>query len=52
MSKITDRKQSALQRLEKQLENGLKTEKKGTKKIPLTDHDKKRIEKEMKSLGN
>ena len=42
------RQQRALDVLEKQLKNGVKTEK-GTMntKIPLTDSDKKRIEKEI-----
>lgn len=42
------RQQRVLEMLEKQLKNGVKTEK-GTMdtKIPLTDSDKKRIEKEM-----
>jgi NAD(P)H-dependent FMN reductase len=42
------RQQRVLEMLEKQLKNGLKTEK-GTRdvKVPLTDSDKKRIEKEM-----
>ncbi len=37
--------------LEKQLKNGLKTEK-GTQdvKVPLTDSDKKRINKEIETL--
>jgi hypothetical protein len=42
------RQQRALDVLEKQLKNGVKTEK-GTMdtKTPLTDSDKKRIEKEI-----
>ena len=44
------RKKNALSRLEAQLISGVKTEKKGNKKIPLTDSDKKRIEKEIDIL--
>lgn len=44
------RKKGALERLENQLKTGVKTEKKGTNKIPLTEKDKKRIEKEIQSL--
>lgn len=47
MSKLTDRKKGALERLQKQLESGVKTAKKSTKTVPLTDSDKKRIEKEI-----
>ena len=45
------RQQRVLEVLEKQLKNGVKTEK-GTMntKIPLTDSDKKRIEKEINIL--
>ena len=45
------RQQRVLDMLEKQLKNGVKTEK-GTMstKIPLTDFDKKRIEKEINNL--
>jgi hypothetical protein len=45
------RQQRVLEVLEKQLKNGVKTEK-GTMntKIPLTDSDKKRIEKEINNL--
>ena len=45
------RQQRVLDMLEKQLKNGVKTEK-GTMntKIPLTDSDKKRIEKEINNL--
>ena len=45
------RQQRVLEMLEKQLKNGVKTEK-GTMstKIPLTDFDKKRIEKEINIL--
>lgn len=41
----------ALLMLEKQLKSGVKTQKKTTDvKIPLTDSDKKRIEKEIEVL--
>ena len=45
------RQQRVLEMLEKQLKNGVKTEK-GTRdvKIPLTDSDKKRIIKEIDNL--
>jgi hypothetical protein len=45
------RQQRVLEMLEKQLKNGLKTEK-GTQdvKVPLTDSDKKRINKEIETL--
>lgn len=45
------RRQGALQRLEAQLASGVKT-KKGTRdeKIPLTDKDIKRINKEIERL--
>jgi NAD(P)H-dependent FMN reductase len=45
------RQQRVLEVLEKQLKNGVKTEK-GTMntKIPLTDSDKKRIEREINNL--
>jgi len=45
------RQQRVLEMLEKQLKNGLKTEK-GTRdvKVPLTDSDKKRINKEIETL--
>lgn len=45
-----ERKKNALARLEAQLVSGVKTEKKSSKKIPLTDSDKKRIEKEIETL--
>lgn len=50
MSKIQDRRKNALSRLESQLASGNKTAKKTNKKIPLTDGDKKRIEKEIEIL--
>ena len=45
------RQQRVLEMLEKQLKNGVKTEK-GTRdvKVPLTDFDKKRINKEIETL--
>jgi NAD(P)H-dependent FMN reductase len=45
------RQQRVLEVLEKQLKNGVKTEK-GTRdvKVPLTDFDKKRINKEIETL--
>jgi hypothetical protein len=45
-----ERNKSALARLEAQLVSGVKTEKKSNKQIPLTDSDKKRIEKEIETL--
>lgn len=51
MSKLTDRKKSALARLQTQLESGVKTQKKSVKKTPLTESDKKRIEKEIVILS-
>jgi NAD(P)H-dependent FMN reductase len=45
------RQERALEVLEKQLKQGSKTEKKSMDvKIPLTDSDKKRIEKEINIL--
>ena len=45
------RQARALAMLEKQLSNGVKTQKKTTDvKIPLTDSDKKRITKEIETL--
>ena len=41
---------SALKRLQDQLKSGVKTEKKSIKKIPLTDIDRKRIDKEIQIL--
>jgi NAD(P)H-dependent FMN reductase len=53
MAKVAkrSRQQRVLEVLEKQLKNGVKTEK-GTMntKIPLTDSDKKRIEREINNL--
>ncbi len=51
MSKLSDRKTRALDRLKQQLEAGSKTEKKSTKKISLSDNDKKRIQKEIDILS-
>jgi len=48
--KPTDRRKGALQRLEAQLASGVKTEKKSNKKVPLTESDKNRIQKEMDIL--
>jgi hypothetical protein len=51
MSLKSDRKSSALSRLEKQLASGVKTEKRSTsKKVQLSDSDKKRIENEIEIL--
>jgi hypothetical protein len=45
------RKSRAYDMLEKQLKSGVKTQKKTTDvKVPLTDSDKKRIQKEMDNL--
>jgi flagellin-like hook-associated protein FlgL len=45
------RKQSALEMLQAQLKSGVKTKKKTyDEKIPLTDKDKARIEREIKNL--
>ena len=47
-----ERKEKALGRLRKQLEDGVKTEKGSTnKKINLTEVDKKRISKEIEILS-
>lgn len=51
MSKLEDRRKRALDRLETQLKSGTKTQKKSTKTTPLTDGDKKRIEKEIAILA-
>lgn len=48
--KLDQRRKNALARLEAQLISGVKTEKKSNKQIPLTDSDKKRIEKEIATL--
>ena len=44
------RRESALTRLEAQLLSGVKTQKKTNVKVPLVENDKKRIQKEIKSL--
>lgn len=45
------RKSRAYDMLENQLKSGVKTQKKTTDvKVPLTDSDKKRIQKEMENL--
>lgn len=45
------RKTRAYDMLENQLKSGVKTQKKTTDvKVPLTDSDKKRIQKEMENL--
>jgi hypothetical protein len=41
---------AALKRLQDQLKSGVKTEKKSFNKIPLTEFDRKRIEKEIQVL--
>jgi len=47
------RKQRALEMLQAQLNSGVKTEKKTfDKKVPLTDKDKSRIEREIQNLKN
>jgi hypothetical protein len=45
-----NRIRKALERLEKQLVSKTKTEKKTGKKVSLTEHDVKRIEKEIEIL--
>lgn len=45
------RRKSALNRLQKQLKSGVKTEKKSSvKQIPLTESDTKRISREIETL--
>ena len=51
MSKVSDRRGRALERLKSQLAAGTKTAKKTNKKVPLTDGDKNRIEKEIGILS-
>ena len=47
------RMQTALEVLQNQLKSGVKTEKKTfDKKVPLTEKDVKRIEKEIQNLKN
>jgi hypothetical protein len=50
MSKKSDRQDRVVSRLEAQLTSGDKTAKKTNKKVPLTEGDKKRIEKEINTL--
>lgn len=50
MSRASDRQDRALSRLETQLVSKHKTAKKTNKKVPLTDADTKRIEKEIAIL--
>ena len=46
------RRENALERLEQQLEDGVKTAKgSSTKKVPLTEGDIKRINKEIAKLS-
>lgn len=45
-----ERQRGALERLRTQLESGVKTEKGGTAKVPLTEKNIKRIEKEIATL--
>jgi hypothetical protein len=46
----TERRKGALARLEAQLTSGVKPSKKTNKKVPLSKHDVKRIEKEISIL--
>lgn len=50
MTKRTERQLRALSRLETQLVSGTKIAKKTAKSLPLTEGDKKRIEKEIDIL--
>jgi hypothetical protein len=50
MSQKSDRKDRALSRLESQLASGVKTAKKSSDKIKLTEADKTRIGKEIEIL--
>lgn len=50
MQNSIGRRKGALSRLEKQLEVGTKTGKRGTSTIALTPKDKSRIEKEIEIL--
>jgi hypothetical protein len=52
VNQLIDRDKGALDRLENQLNIGTKTEKNGTRKVPLTDEDRKRIENEINALKN
>lgn len=48
--KLNERRQGALVRLETQLASGVKTERKTNNKVPLTDSDKIRMQKEIEIL--
>lgn len=50
MSQKSNRQASALSRLESQLASGVKTAKKTSDKVKLSDSDKNRIEKEIEKL--
>lgn len=52
MKPYLERRERAKNRLLSQLESGVKTEKGTGKTVPLTDSDKKRINKELVALGN
>lgn len=51
MGNKKDRQQRALERLQKQLKSGTKTQAKTNKKVPLSETDIKRIEKEIGILS-
>ena len=51
MGNRKDRQARALERLQKQLKSGNKTQYKTNKKVPLTETDIKRIEKEIAILS-
>jgi hypothetical protein len=48
--KQRERREKALERLTLQLKSGVKTAKKSSEKVPLTDKDKTRIEKDIQVL--
>lgn len=48
--KLSERRKGALERLERQLKSGVKTEKKTNKSVPLTEADKVRINREIDIL--
>lgn len=48
--KTISRRKSVIDRLEKQLKNNTKTEKKTLKVVPLTDSDVNRIKRELETL--
>ena len=50
MSQKTNRQANALSRLESQLESGVKTAKKSSEKVKLSESDKNRIGKEIEKL--